>query len=733
MILFQRDWKEKGAAPDYETKNESFLRMAMMYEAMGVKNCVWPLALYDKDLVGINPHDPGLDAHYRRKIAVESKRNFIYFLREIARDPKGSVADPVMFEANRGSLAATWTFFNILVVTLIMIRQTGKTFWVQWLVTWLKELGLTNSEITYYAQNQTLIGRASENIKLMEAAMPPYLMMRDKRERANSEVMMTAVLGNSVKFYVANRSKALADILGRGMTAPICICDEFAYCANNRISLGVMLSAAQAARELARRKGEIYGTVYTTTTGKRDTDEGRYAYEHVMNSAVFDEGLFDCRDRAHLEEVVRKMSPKGRPHVNITLNHRQLDKDDDWLRNRLEDAAQDPDQDPVQIKADYLNEWPTGSTESPFTQEQLDEISASEMIKYFLSIEEPENYALRWYYSEEERTLRLQEPHILSIDPSEAVGQDGIGIVLRRVKTGEIAMAADINEALIQHFSRWLGTFLVKHEKVTLIVESKSSGRAILDYLLVFLPSVGIDPFKRIFNQVVQRAEEFPDRFEEIKGALSSPEVFLKYKKYFGFGTSASGTTSRTDLYSRTLMEATRYTASMVRDRKLILEFRGLEIRGGRVDHQAGQHDDIVIAALLSYWLMASGRNLYYYGIDPRDVLCENKIRMKVLEDTSPYDEYRNEHARADVERITKQMAETDDEFFARRLENELQFAISKLSESDQGLVSFDNIVKQIREARHQRVGRTNYDWRSVGTERLDENIQQYGELVYYS
>lgn len=729
MILFQKDWKEKGAAPDYETKNESFLRLCMMLEAMGIKNCVFPLALYDKDLVGVRPKDPNLDAHFQRKIAIECRRNFWYFLREIAVDPKGRDDDPIMFELNRGSCAATFFFFNSILITLIMIRQTGKTFWMQWLATWLKELGVTKTEISYYAQNTKITASAADKIKAMEMALPPYLLMRDPREPANSEVIITSATGNKIQFYVANRSPAIADNLGRGMTAPILLGDEFAYCPNNHITINVVLSAAQAARELARKKGDIFSTVFCTTTGKRDTPEGRYAYDHVMASAIFNEAMYDCRDRDHLEELVRKMSPKKRLHVNITLNHRQLNRDDDWLRARLEDSLQE---DPVQIRADYLNEWPSGSTESPFTQEQLETIRQSERSDFYLYVADPENYAFRWYYPRDQiETMLDSEDHILSIDPSEAIGQDGIGIVMRRVTTGEVVMASSINEAILQHFNTWLGRFIVRYKRVTTIIEAKSQGRSVLDYLLVYLPANGEDPFKRLFNQVVQRREDFPDRFLDIQDALYDNSKYAKYKKFFGFGTSAHGETSRTDLFSRTLREATRYTADTVHDRKLILELCGLEIRGNRLDHAAGGHDDVVIGWLLSYWLLSLGRNLYYYGINSSEVLRDNRIRQLSLKETSAYTSHVNHEARRKVEEIYKELSETRDEYYAKRLERELEFAISKLSEQDREAVSFDEMVKTLREER-QRHRSSMFDF---GSSRYEEDLRtelySYGDVIH--
>lgn len=103
-----------------------------------------------------------------------------------------------------------------------------------------------------------------------------------------------------------NRSPKLADLIGRGMTAGITVVDEWAYCSNNWITIPVMLSATLAAREVAKMKGEPYGTIFMTTSGKRDTPEGRYAYNFMQNAAVWSELFFDAKNIDELEKMVLK-------------------------------------------------------------------------------------------------------------------------------------------------------------------------------------------------------------------------------------------------------------------------------------------------------------------------------------------------------------------------------------------------------------------------------------------
>lgn len=590
-VLFMKDWAEQGALPDWDTKNQSFVELAGLYKNMSVENYAFMLALHDQNLKGVDPYDPDITPDNAIRVAVECKLNFWYWVREIARDPAGTPEFPILFRANRGVIAAYWLFFNHAMTILIMIRQTGKSFGIDWLVMWLLNIGLTRSDLSYITKDDKLRGRELERLKSMELVLPTYLKQRSSKDPGNTEVLRIGALGNAFKPVVPNRSPKLADLIGRGMTAPIAIGDEFAYLANNHITIPVMLSATLAAREVSRMKNEPYGTIFMTTSGKRDTAEGRYAYNFMQAAAIWTEKFFDCRDLADLENHIKKAGNGKDVRVNCTFNHRQLGQTDQWLRDRLRESAQE---DPVAIRADYLNEWPSGTMSSPFTAEVAEMMRNSERLDYYTEIAEPEAYALRWYYPDDQIRKMMEQPHVLGMDPSEAVGRDAIGFHLRNAITGETAMAADVSEGNLIAFCRWLASFLQKYPSVTLNIERKNTGAMIIDFLLEYLPSIGINPFRRIYNQIVQFREEYPDRFMEIQNPTASREnIYLKYKKYFGWSTSATGLTSRSELFSRTLSSAAKMTGRQMADRKLILQTLGLEIRNGRVDHSEGEHDDL--------------------------------------------------------------------------------------------------------------------------------------------
>lgn len=705
-ILYESDWvnKHPQAIIDLKTKNQGFLKLAALYKKMGYSNMgQMILALHNRDLVGVDPYHPK-DKDEERAIAIECKDNFWYFIREIARDPAGSEDDPIMFEPNRGVIAAYWLYLNHIVFFLIMIRQTGKSFGIDWLYTWLMNLGTTKYEIGQLTKDEKLRSRELARLKSMELTLPPYLRMRHPRDQANVEVYHVSRLNNYLRLYLPNKSEKLADMVGRGMSVQTVGADELAYLINNHITIPVMLSSTQAIREVAERKGEPYGTIFTTTTGKRDTPMGRYAYRLVHNSAVWTEAFTLA---GNLNELIKMIMNATVPdengerwcHVNCTFNHRQLGKDDAWLAARLKAAIQD---DPVQTQADYFNGWPSGTLSTPFSKETAEAIRSSEVTDYHSQIDGDDCYVLRWYYLEQMIMGKMQNtPHILCVDSSDAVGRDAIGINLINIYTGEEAMAATISFTNLILFSRWLADFIEKNPRMTTIIERKGSGPTIIDYLLLYLPAKGINPFTRLYNTVVQDADEYKERFKEIQNPFrSSEDLFMKYKTSFGWATAGTGATSRSALYSKTLNQATRMGATLIRDTTLILQLLGLVIKNGRVDHQDGEHDDMVVSWLLGWWFMTSGKNLHHYGIEPRNILCENTVVMKEIEVQNVYEQYNMQRTKREIEDIKRRIDNTTDKFIIARLEYDLEKIIGTLCEEDRRIIAADDLLQTLKEKR---------------------------------
>ena len=599
MILFQEDFdRYPKSIIDTNCANQSFVRYSALLKHMGVKNHLWPLVLLNGDLRGIDPFEPGLSQNDIMMLTVEFKLNPWAYFRMVSRDPSGTPEHPIRFRANRGNMALYWLFFNHITTLLVQIRQTGKSFSVDTLMTYLMNVGTSGSKINLLTKDDSLRSRNLERLKEIESSLPYYLRLRGKGDIGNTEELTVNVLNNRYRAFLPNKSPKMALNVGRGFTSPIMQVDEMAFIFNLSISLPATLAGYITARDIAASKGEPYGLIFTTTAGKKDDVDGKYANMIRTTSAIWQESFFDCKDQAELELIIKKNTPKMEGvsdagcRVNCTFNHRQLGYTDEWLKDAIAVTGATGDD----LDRDFFNVWTSGSQLSPLTVALAETIRASEKDIVYSEISRPNCYITRWYIPENAIQSRVgNESTILSIDSSDAAGGDDIAVTLRSVKTGEVLAAGNYNETNLLVFCEWLVNWFVKFTKVTLIIERRSTGAMIIDYLLLMLPNKGIDPFRRIYNKVVQEADEYPDRYKEICKPLYalSTELFVKYKKAFGFATSATGLTSRSELYSSGLNNAAKLTGHKVNDKTLIDQVLGLVIKNGRVDHADGEHDDM--------------------------------------------------------------------------------------------------------------------------------------------
>ena len=697
-ILYLSDWaKYPGTVIDTECSNKSFIRYSAMLRDMGVKNHAFPLALHNPELQGVDPFDPSLSLETMMAIALECKENFWYYLRSIARVP-GSGMEKLPFIANRGNISLFWLFLNHITMTLIQPRQTGKSFSTDILQSYCLNIASTDTYIAMLTKDETLRSRALTRLKDIIEELPFYLKQKTKKDVANTEEITIKRLDNRYKGLLPSKSPKAALNVGRGLTAPIFHVDEIAFIYNVEITLPAALPATTAARAIAEAKGEPYGNIFTTTAGKKDDKDGKYAYELVSNSATWTEKFLDAANRVELEQLIRLNAPGGELRVNCTFSHRQLGYSDQWLREQLEitgSKGEDADRD-------YFNIWTSGSQSSPFPIEIAERIRKSEIPDPAIEIAKPYNYVTRWYIPLESKEQRLAASHyVLGVDTSDAVGRDDIALVLRDIKTGEVVAEATVNETNLIVFTKWLAQWLINYPTITLNIERRSSGATIIDLLLILLVEANINPFKRIYNKVVQEKDEKPERFNEVdkRFLYNSTEMINKYKALFGFATSGGGVTSRSELYSTTLTNATKTTSDVVRSKRLIDQLLGLVIKNGRVDHEVGEHDDLAIGWLLSFWLMTQGKNLYYYGINTRDILVNNAVNNSISSNENQYENIRQKALQEEIERLVESIQKEKNEYISFKYETRLKMLASELN-NDEAIHSIDTLLESIKESK---------------------------------
>lgn len=697
-ILFLADWKKYPTAIfDIDTKNKSFLRLALLFRSMGIKNHAFMLALINPELKGVDPHAIGLTDRQKHLIAVEAAINPWYYFREISRAPAIGGGNVVQQEANRGNIGLYWLFFNHVMSFLIQIRQTGKSYSTDALMTYLMNIACRDTEINLLTKDDTLRRTNITRLKDIATELPAYLNQKSRLDLNNSEEITIVRLRNRYKSHVPQSSEKGALKLGRGLTSGIFHIDEAPFQSHIKIALSAALAATGAAVDRAKEAGAHYGTILTTTAGKKDDRDGAFIYQMVSESAVWSEKFLDATDQTALYEIIRRASPKGKLRVNITLNHRQLGKTDAWLMEKLEDSVQTGDD----ANRDYFNMWTSGGLTSPLSTTILAAIRSSVRGADHTDISPIGSYTMRWYIPEAEISDRMfNSTFVLGMDSSNASGGDDCGFYLLDTQTLETVAVANINETNLIHLSRWVSDFLIKYPTVTFNPENRSSGQGIIDYLIVTLSAAGFNPFKRIFNTVVNDKQVNEVQFEEMQRLVQRGHVeqYHRFKKCFGFATSGGGITSRSALYSNTLQLAGKRACDRIYDKVVADQINGLINKNGRVDHPVGEHDDLCIAWLLAHWMVTQAKNLRYYGIDPALV---GSLLGHSGGDTDPQlvDEQREQRSiRERVKNLAERITQSKDVFVIARIEQEIRMLSRRVILEEGEIFNIDTLIREAKD-----------------------------------
>ena len=452
-----------------------------------------------------------------------------------------------------------------------------------------------------------------------------------------------------------------------------------------------------AARDSAKEAKAPYGNVFTTTAGFLSNDSGKYAYKIYSDSLRWTEKLLDCQDEEDLVATIKKNSPGGKLQVLCEFNHRQLGYTDEWLKGKIADALSEGEN----AEADFLNKWAEGSETSPIPKELLIIINNSKIADPYTDIS-PYGYITRWYISEHEFKAKCPDRKlILALDTSEAIGNDDIGMVLTDATTGETVAAGVYNETNTITFSDWICDWLCEWENITGIIERKNTGVSILDNLLKLLPMRGVDPFKRLFNWVTNNYHEnktYADEVINVPLNRRNPMVYVKYRKEFGYATTGSGLQARSNLYGEAFNSRIKYTADSVRDATLIKQLNGLIKKNGRIDHKPGEHDDIVVSWLLSYWFLTKTNNLQFYGLSPRTVLATVINAMVKEQGGQEAIEEKNKQAKIklDIENLLEQLRAENNPIKSMILSNKIKMLYLELSDTDNQNFNIQTLLDSI-------------------------------------
>ena len=491
-----------------------------------------------------------------------------------------------------------------------------------------------NTRISLVTKDDSLRSDTVDRLKGLMDTVPKYLDFRTRLDRASSEIVEIKERGNSYRPYVAQSSLAGADKVGRGASTPSIHFDEPPFQKYLHIHYQVIVGSTGARIDEAKMANAPWGFIMTTTAWKKNTEEGKFFTALVEGAAVWNEAYYDCEDIDDLNYTLYKASRDGvsgsltkgdvgSVATYACFNHRQLGYTDEWLREVI---SRNKNPDPEAINRDFFNICTSGSESHPLSQDVLDRIIESKTTQNkHIEIDPKYRYTLNWYIPRGEVDSYINSRDVVvGVDCSEGIGKDYTTIVFLDAHTGEVLATSLIKESNSLTFAAWFHQLMVRFPNTVFIIENKSMGVYLIEALLVSLPAVGIDPYKRMYSRIVDDGNETNASrklFDDIKVPLNrrDRQYFTgSFKKVFGYNTAGSGRHSRDNLYLDTLVRGMTIIADGIKDEALIEQIAGLTYRNGRVDHQEGGNDDLVISLLLCLWFILNAKNISYYGMDSR-------------------------------------------------------------------------------------------------------------------
>ena len=699
MVLFEKDYSEQGAICDLSTKNLSFLKMAILLNEMGIKNNLFMLALHDKDLKGIDPHnlkDSSLEL--RQRIAYEAKINYWYFAREVSRiSASGSGGIPYIL--SRANLAQAWAFFNCINSMLVIPRQNGKTIGTMNLANHFLHIAAFNCDWGMFCKGNKLQYQNVDRLKKLRDALPKWMLYPSSNDTNNKEGIYYDALQNGFLTFVAQQDKRAAGDQARGQSMAVENWDETAYYDNIDLSYDSATAGMDDAGEKAKAAGLPSAIIQTTTAGDIDDPRGRWCYHTACDALRFTEKLYDLKDHDELVSVLRSNSKNN--YLYMEFSYKQLGRTDEWFEQVTRNKS------PKVVAKDYLNKWTHGSSGSILPQELLNKIQASR--KDPVTTTNYETLLIKWY---DDPNVLLStpalknRPYVIGLDTSDNVGRDFTTMCMLDPYDMHVVATFKCNTSNLAFVARAVLRILVDFPRAIFIPERNKIGVVFIDYIFAEIRRDMFDPLARIYNKYYQ---EYTSDTNVRNLNFDDGEV----RRNFGFTTTKSAT-SREFLYSTVLMTAMKLVCDRLNDAALIDEVCGISVKNGRVDHSEKGHDDLLIAFLLAAYFILFGSNHHLYGIAPDEFLCA--VNEDSGDTIDPELKAQQKQLRGLLADYRAKLKHTTNHIVKQALEREIQKLITVVGDSpmeEDKVVSLEQAKHEAAQAGQKAVGMSGLDWMS--------------------
>lgn len=603
MVMSQQSQFVANITIHKSTTNQSFLDMHYYLKERGIKNNAFFLAIYDADLIGVDPRDPRLPFQYKQKILAECCRNFWYFIREVVRIPVqgGTVGGGTPYKLTRGNLALNWAFVNNINFFLELPRQQGKTVSALCWYLWVFNFGTTNSEMAFFNKKHEDSKLNLRRLKSIRDTLPDYLRMdvargfngQKLKARDNAESLEHVSNGNKIVTKAGARNKASADGLGRGCTLPILWYDEYAFILYNDIIYAAAAPAFSTAARNAKEHHAPYGILITTTPGDMTTNEGQEAFKTKELATKFEEEFYDFSYQKILE--IQSLND-GSTFFYGKFTYKQLGLGADYIKAMIKDLKKDF----PKIRREVFLEWSISSDNSPFTKRDLN-IVETKIRQPIYSIMLNRLYKMNIY----KRVDLRRHPPIIGVDVSGGYNKDASAITIIDSETTDVIGILNCNYVSIPDLAKCIYELVTKYMPNAIVNIERTGGYG--SSVIAILKKSAIK--RNLYYEIKDRVTE-----ERVDGFTTNKRK-AKVKVYGFDETKNSRNLLMEILRDRMDNHKNRFIARIIYEELCTLEVK----KNGRIEHADNAHDDQIFSYLMALYVWYYGKNLMEnFGLDKR-------------------------------------------------------------------------------------------------------------------
>lgn len=581
---------------DVNTSNLSFLNVSRYLKRKGIKNYKFLLKIYDKDLIGVNPHSKKLTKDQKAKILAEIKINPYYYIREVVRiSIPGGLAK---FDLHPGNLAITWSIFNSLNFIIMLPRQRYKTVSITAALSWVYFFGTTNTPMLFGNKSTK---DAENNLKRftdIRTNLPDYIfnaVVDPGKDTDNITMKLSSITNNKINIHGQAISPEEADKQGRGMSIPIWWEDEFAFLKHNKIIWNAATPAISKASEIAERDGKPHSKIISTTPSNMDSESGIFCKEVIDTACDFLEEMYDWT-RVEVLKYVTDNSKND--FINIIYTWKQLGFSDEWYQKECRSLMYDW----LIINREINLVWTKASDNSVFNEEQLNVINDALKISIgkkqldIMKYNEDEGCLVKsTFFFNLYKDLDPEKTYFIGVDVAGGLDRDNSTFVISDPDIDYKPVAVFKNNSINTKYFTLLLQELIKFlPNSILFIENNSYGKAIIDHLVDIIPN------NLYFDYRIN---------DKDKTSSKDPS---KISKTISYGINTN--TSTRDIMMDILKELVIDSPNVISIQELYDDIRGLVYNSkGKIEHERGLHDDCIMAYLVLRYAIAHGNNIGHF------------------------------------------------------------------------------------------------------------------------